>query len=81
MRRYGDRIMNIPADDGVALIEFAFNDEFEHNVFLRWIAGHEFGMSFDQFKEESKPRPIKTSKEVLSDVEKILNTTKWRKSS
>lgn len=73
--------MTMPADDGIALIEFAFDKEWEHNVFLRWLAGHEWGMSFDQFKEEAKPRPYKTTREILSDVEEILNNTQWQKSS
>lgn len=73
--------MQLPADQGIALLEFAFEKEWEHNVFLRWIAGHEFGMSFDQFKEEAKPRPLKSTKETLNDVENILNNTKWQKTS
>lgn len=35
-------------------------------------------MSFDEFKEAAKPVPIKSAKEILSDVEEILNSNKWR---
>lgn len=71
----------MPAEDGVALLEFAFEAEWERNVFLRWVAGHEFGMSFDAFKEEVKPRPVRSSAEILSDVEAILDGTQWRRAS
>ena len=63
----------------MALIEWAFNDEWEHNVFLRWIAGHEFGMSFSEFLDAAKPIPLKSSGEVLSDVKNILDSTTWRR--
>lgn len=79
MRRYGPQILTLPAADGIALLEFAFNDEWEHNVFLRWIAGHEFGMSFSEFLEAAKPVPIKSASETLKDVETILNSTQWRR--
>lgn len=71
--------MALPATDGVALIEWAFNDEWKNKVFLRWIAGHEFGMSFDEFLEAAKPVPIKSTKEIVDDVMNILNSTMWRR--
>ena len=73
--------MQLPAGDGVALLEFAFNDEWEHNVFLRWIAGHEFGMSFNDFMEEVRPRPIRSTADVMKDVQGILESNVWQKSS
>lgn len=72
--------MRLPAEEGVALLEWAFNDEWEHNVFLRWIAGHEFGMSFSAFMEEVRPRPIRSTADVMKDVQGILESTRWEKS-
>jgi len=48
-------------------------------VFLRWIAGHEFNMSFKEFLEKAKPVPVKSTSEIVKDVEEILNTTQWRR--
>ena len=48
-------------------------------IFLRWIAGSEFGMNFDEFKDRVKPVPIKSTAETLKDVEEILNSTQWRR--
>lgn len=81
LRRYSAEFFQLPAEDGVALLEYAINAEWEHNVFLRWIAGNEFGMSFDAFKEEVKPRPLRSTRETMKDVKDILDNTAWKKSS
>ena len=73
--------MRLPIDYGVGLLDYAFESEWEHNVFLRWIAGHEFGMSFSEFKEAVKPVPIKTTAQILDDVDDIMEHTSWQKSS
>ena len=73
--------MLLPFSEGVELLDFAFSAEWEQNAFLRWIAGDEFGMSFNEFKEAVKPRPVKSSAQILADVEEIMSRTQWRKSS
>jgi len=38
-------------------------------------------MSFNDFKEEVRPRPIRSTVDVMNDVKNILETTAWEKSS
>ena len=57
--------MLLPFSEGVELLDFAFSAEWEQNAFLRWIAGDEFGMSFNEFKEAVKPRPVKSSAQII----------------
>lgn len=73
--------MLLPFSDGVVTLEYAFGAEWEQNAFLRWIAGNEFGMSFNEFKEAVKPRPIKSTAQIIADVDEIMSRTQWRKSS
>lgn len=36
-------------------------------------------MSFSEFLDAAKPVPIKSTQEIVADVESILDSTMWRR--
>lgn len=72
-RRYGGNILGLPADEGISLLEFAFEQEQNDKLYLRWVQSLQYSMSFDDFKNQLKPATFKRDEEVFADVEKILN--------
>lgn len=75
-RRYANPqfIFDMPADDGLSFILFAFKQEEDSLIYQRWIVGGQFSMSFDDFKAQLIPHTPKTDKAIMQDVEKILKS-------
>lgn len=59
-------------DEAIAYLDYLTKRKEEDMLFQRWISGPQFSMSFERFKEELKPVPIKKDEEILDDVFKIL---------
>lgn len=59
-------------DEALSLIEYAFAQQEEELLFNRWIHDVQFHMSFEEFKEQLKPKPIKAEEEILDDVKEII---------
>lgn len=64
--------MNI--EDGLSLLLFAFEQENDSLLYMRWIVGAQFQMGFDEFKDALIPKIQKSDKEILDDAEKILTS-------
>ena len=64
----------MPADEGMAFLRFISDKDEESLLFQRWIVSAQFEMSFDEFKEKLKPKPMKDDEEILQDVEDILRS-------
>lgn len=66
------------ANAGVALLEFAFEREEDEKLFERWVQREQYSISFTAYKEElkkaQKQMSVKSTKEILDDVENILNS-------
>lgn len=78
-RRYADPqfIFAMPADEGVRFLLFVMSREEEElldsRLFARWIP-YQAEISFEDFKEQLRPKKMKDDKEVLKDVESILKS-------
>jgi len=59
-------------DEALSLIEYAMAQHEEELLFLRWVHDLQFQMSFEEFKEKLKPKPLKSDEEILEDVKDIL---------
>jgi hypothetical protein len=70
--------LELPADDGVQLLVFAFNKEQDERLFQRWIGQAQYQMSFDEFKESLKPIRINTE-ETMTQLNELMENTKWTK--
>ena len=70
--------MELPADDGVQLLVFAFSKEQDERLFQRWIGAAQYQMSFDEFKESLKPIRINTE-ETMTQLNELMENTKWTK--
>lgn len=70
--------MELPADDGVQLLVFAFSKEQDERLFQRWIGQAQYQMSFDEFKESLKPIRINTE-ETMTQLNELMENTKWTK--
>jgi len=77
MTRYGDYkfIQEFDIEEALSLLEYALQKREEELLFQRWIHDFQCQMSFNEFKERLKPRPIKKEEEILADVKEILD---WR---
>lgn len=60
------------ADDGLSLLLFAFEQEWDSLLYSRWINGPQYSMSFDEFKNALDPPPPKKEAEIIDDAKKIL---------
>lgn len=86
LSRYSDIdfIMNLDMESGFRLITKAFEEQSNDRLYQRWIYNYEKEMSFDEFKNElekavenkvdRKIDSTKTEKEILEEVEAILNS-------
>jgi len=41
-------------------------------LFQRWISGPQFQISYDEFVEQLKPKPLRDDAEILNEVRAIL---------
>lgn len=60
------------AEQGIALLEYAMEQETDRLLFARWIQGAQYSQSFDEFKAALRPPVIKPETVVLEDVGSIL---------
>lgn len=79
MTRYGDYkfIENLDIEEALSLLELALQKREEELLFQRWVHDMQFQMSFDEFRERLKPKPIKKEEEILADVKEILDLGGW----
>lgn len=63
----------MPADEGARFLLFVMRREEDERIFQRWLM-FQTEISFDDFKEQLKPKRMKSEKEVLKDVESILKS-------
>ena len=79
-RRYGGNvkdILSMPFFDGYELIAYALDEEVENKLFLRWVAGYQTAMGFDEFKNQisasiKAKNDNRTEKEIYDFVLKIM---------
>lgn len=62
----------MPGDEAARLLLYAKEREEEAMLFQRWIMQAQYEMSFEDFKEQLRPKPVKSEKAILSDVENIM---------
>ena len=56
----------------VDFIRFALKKKEEELLFQRWISGPQFQMSYNDFVEQLKPKPLRDDAEILNEVRAIL---------
>lgn len=86
LSRYSDIdfIMNLDMESGFKLITKGFEEQSNDRLYQRWIYNYEKEISFDEFKSEleksiktksnRKIDNTRTEKEILEEVEEILNS-------
>lgn len=86
LSRYSDIdfIMNLDMESGFKLITKGFEEQSNDRLYQRWIYHYEKEISFDEFKNEleksiknksnRKIDNTRTEKEILEEVEEILNS-------
>lgn len=62
----------MPAADGLALLEYAMEQETDRLLFDRWIQGAQYSVSFDEFKASLHRPPDRPTEDILEDVGNIL---------
>lgn len=67
--------MKLPMEQGMELIHKAHEERMNDILMERWIIHYEKEMTFGEFKEKLKKRPIKDNRskeEILEEVDGIL---------
>ena len=67
--------MALAPEEFIDLIVFAGRTHEEELIFRRWIAGPQFQISFEEFKAQLIPKPLKSEQDILADVKAILDST------
>ena len=62
----------MPAEDGIALLDYALEPETDRLLFDRWVQGAQYTVSFDEFKASLYRPPERPADEILEDVGNIL---------
>lgn len=79
LSRYSDIdfILDLDIEDGVKLINKAFEQQREEQLYQRWIMSYDKEFTFNEFKEKLTVRQIDetlTEEEIMEDVEGILDS-------
>lgn len=64
----------MPADDGVAFLLFAMDEEQDRLLFERWLLAGQFEMGFDEFKKKLIIPQNFDDYEVLNDIANMMAT-------
>lgn len=74
MKRYSslECLFSFDLEDAISLIDYAFRQQDEERMFLRWVVGPQYEMSFDDFKNRLVPSKPKSEKEILENVYGII---------
>lgn len=67
-------ILSLDLEEALTLIDYAVSQKDEELLFARWIAGTQYQMSFEEFKQGLKPIEVLEDEEILDDVFKIINS-------
>ena len=70
--------MEMPAEDGISLLSFAFGKEEDEKLFSRWIGFAQYEVSFDEFKRNLQPVHV-DEKKTLEDLDNLMSETVWGK--
>lgn len=70
--------MEMPADDGISLLSYAFGKEEDEKLFSRWIGFAQYEISFEEFKRKLMPVKI-DEKKTLADLDRLMDETVWGK--
>ena len=73
--------MDMEPEEALSFISFALEQRDDELLFQRWIIGPQFEISFDEFRQGLKPKPIKSDAEILADVKTILDGFGERRNS
>lgn len=68
--------MEMPADDGISLLSYAFGKEEDDMLYSRWVGLAQYEVSFEEFKRNLAPVRI-DEKKTLEKVDKLMETIAW----
>ena len=72
----------MPFFEGFELIDYAINEELEEKLYMRWIAGYQQSISYEEFKHEIgvSSRQIndnRTAEMILQSVREIIGVIEY----
>lgn len=59
-------------EDVLDLLHHLDNKRHENKMFLRWIMGPQFEVSFVDFKKEFEPKRMRSDEEIMAEVYKLF---------
>lgn len=66
----------MPIEDGISLLEYAFEKEDEDRLYARWVGLAQYEISFDDFKRQLKPVKVDAEK-TIADLDELMAKTQW----
>lgn len=68
--------MEMPVDDGISLLSYAFGKEEDDMLYSRWVGLAQYEISFEEFKKSLAPVRI-DEKKTLEKVDKLMESISW----
>ena len=68
--------MEMPVDDGISLLSYAFGKEEDDMLYSRWVGLAQYEVSFEEFKQKLAPVRI-DEKKTLEKVDKLMESITW----
>lgn len=60
-------------EEACEYIDFLFEKDLEEKIYQRWVAGPQYQMSFQDFREALKPKIIEEDEDILEKVYGIID--------
>lgn len=78
LRRYHNaNIKEMPLNDGISLLVYAFEQEENDKLFSRWIGFAQYEVSFEEFKQKLMPVRV-NEKDTLARIDELMEKTSWQ---
>ncbi len=72
-------MLDLPADEGILLIQYAFEKEDDDKLFTLWVGSRMYlETSFEEFKTRTRPARI-DEKAVLERIDRLMESAEWVK--
>lgn len=55
-------------EEAIGFIQYRLKKRNDDLIFIRWIAGPQYEMSLDEFKEKLRRKPVRSDEEILDEL-------------
>ena len=63
-----DLVLQMDLEEAIGFIQYRIRKRVDDLIFIRWIAGPQYEMSLEEFKEKLRPKKTRSDEEILDEV-------------